>query len=401
MKRNSIPDKKRFRRITPETAFPPRFGIPSGVSTVGFSSPTPPSAPWDVLPLKDAFPAKFLIGGVLSNSALQDKAPMEVGIITTHFNTVTPENSLKPEAVQPIEGHFTFTQGDSLVKIAERCGAVPIGHTLVWHGQTPSWFFDGPDGKPVTRELALSRLRTHIATVVGYYRGRIKQWDVVNEAIDDGPRVLRQTPWLDAIGEDYIAEAFRAAHAADPDAILIYNDYNIELPHKRSKALQLLKSLLEQKVPIHAVGIQCHWRMDDPDFADVEAAIQQFAALGLMVMITEMDIGVLPTKYQGADISRMEAMPPEEQATMNPYTNGLPDSVAQQQADRYRQAFEIFLRHRDVIGRVTLWGTNDGDSWLNDFPVHGRTDYALLFDRKGKPKPAFFAVRETAQTEQR
>ena len=159
----------------------------------------------------------------------------------------------------------------------------------------------------------------------------------------------------------------------------------------------MVKSLLDQKVPIHAVGIQAHWRLDNPDFAEVEESIKQFAALGVKVMITELDIGVLPTQYQGADISAREAMTPEQQAVMNPYTQGLPEEVGQQLAERYRLAFEMFLRHKNVIGRVTLWGTHDGDSWLNNFPVRGRTDYPLLFDRQGKPKPAFFAVLKAAQ----
>ncbi len=246
--------------------------------------------------------------------------------------------------------------------------------------------------------LALGRLRKHIATVVGRYKGRVKQWDVVNEAISDAPgQLLRQSPWLAAIGEDYLAEAFRAAHEADPEALLLYNDYGIELRDKRGKALQLLRSLIEQKVPIHAVGIQGHWRMDGPDFGEVGESIKQFAALGLKVMITELDIGVLSTGYRGADISRRENMRTEPRSVMNPYAEGLPDAVARQQAERYRQAFAMFLRHKDSIGRVTLWGPHDGHTWLNNFPVWGRTDYPLLFDRQGKPKPAFFAVTKSAQ----
>lgn len=355
-------------------------------------------APWDITPLKDAFKNKFLIGTALDFASLRGTPTREAAIATTHFNSLTPGNSLKPASVQPIEGQFRFQEGDRLVEIAQKNGAVPIGHCLVWHSQTPGWFFQGPMGQPVTRQLALDRLRKHISTVVGRYKGRIKQWDVVNEAINDGPGLLRDTPWLRAIGPDYIAEAFRAAHAADPDAILIYNDYNIELGYKRPKALELLKSLLAQGVPIHAVGIQSHWRTSNPDFAEVEESIKQFAALGLKVMITELDIGVLPTRYQGADISQTETMTPEQQALMNPYTNGLPEDVSRKLTERYRQATEMFLRHKDVIGRVTLWGTHDGDSWLNNFPVRGRTDHPLLFDRQGIPKPAFYAVQEAAQS---
>jgi len=351
----------------------------------------------DVTPLKDRYKGTFLLGAAIGVAALQGRAPQDTELALRHFSALTPENSLKPEAVQPREGEFRFADADRLIELCQRSGATPIGHTLVWHSQTPRWFFEGQDGKPLTRELALARMRTHISTVVGRYKGKIKQWDVVNEAINDGPGLLRPSPWQRAIGDDFIAEAFRAAHEADPKATLIYNDYNIELSYKRPKAVELLKSLLAQKVPVHAVGIQCHWRMDNPNFTEVEEAIKEYATLGLKIMITELDLGVLPTKYQGADIGFRQAMTPEQQAVMNPYTTGLPDSVAQAQAERYRLAFEMFLRHRKSIGRVTFWGTHDGSNWLNDFPIRGRTEYAMLFDRQGKPKPAFFAVQDATK----
>ena len=347
-------------------------------------------------PLKSVFQGKFLIGGTLSIAALDGKNPAELNLAQTHFSALTPENSMKPDAIQPSEGNFTFERADRLVEIAQKNGATAIGHCLVWHSQTPRWFFQGANGQPVTREVALERMRKHISTVVGRYKGKIKQWDVVNEAINDGPGVLRDSPWRRAIGDDYIAEAFRAAHAADPKAILIYNDYNIELGYKRPKAIELLKSLIAQKVPINAVGIQGHWRMDNPDLTEVETAIKEFGALGLKVMITELDMGVLPSRDQGADISTIERMTPEQVSVMNPYTKGLPETVAEQQAERYRQAFDIFLRHKEVIGRVTLWGVRDSDSWLNNFPVRGRTEHALLFDRSGAPKPAFFSIQKAA-----
>lgn len=347
----------------------------------------------EVPPLKKAFEGKFLIGTILSIQALQGGAQQDLDIATTHFNAFTAENSTKPDFLQRTEGQFTFEQGDKLVEIAQKCGATPIGHTLIWHSQTPAWFFRGPDGMPVTRELALERMRKHIATVVGHFKGKIKQWDVVNEAISDGPgEILRQSPWRKAIGDDFIAEAFKAAHEADPEAILVYNDYNIERAGKRERALQMLKSLIEKKVPINAVGIQAHWRIDNPNLAEVEESIKQYAALGLKVMITELDLGVLPTRYQGANISFRETPTAEQQKAMNPYTTGLPDDVAKKQADIYRQAFEMFLRHKDVIGRVTIWGIKDNESWLNNFPIRGRTDYPLFFDREGKPKSAFHAV---------
>ncbi len=359
----------------------------------------PPSMPpMPITPLKEAFKGKFLIGTAVSSKAIEGKAADLVAIARMHFNAFTPENCLKPDATQRAEGVFTFAEGDALVNMAQQSGAIVVGHTLIWHSQTPAWFFAGPDGQPAGRELALARLRQHIAAVVSHFKGRIKQWDVVNEALSDTPgEDLRPTPWLKAIGPEYIEEAFRAAHKADPNALLIYNDYNIERDYKRPKALRLLKSLLDHGVPVGAVGMQCHWHLDNPDYAEVERSITQFAALGLKVMITEMDIGVLPTKYQGADVSVKELLTPETAAVVNPYTAGLPSDAARQQADRYRQAFEMFLRHQKDIGRVTIWGVEDGGSWLNNFPVRGRTDYPLLFDRDNRPKPAFFALLEAAR----
>lgn len=350
-----------------------------------------------VAPLKDAFKGKFKIGTAVSTAVLRGQDPASEALLSRHFNALTAENSMKPEGVQPREGEFTFADADRLVEIADKAGASVVGHTLVWHSQTPRWFFQGKDGQPVTREVALERLRTHIKTVVGRYKGKVKEWDVVNEAINDGPGVLRQTSWLRAIGDDYIAEAFRAAHEADPDAILVYNDYNIELDYKRPKALELLKKLVEQKVPINAVGIQAHWRIENPPLAETEKAIKEFSALGLKVMITELDMGVLPSRYQGADISRVETMTPEQVAVMNPYTKGLPAEVAEVHAKKLREAFELFNKYRDVIGRVTLWGVDDGHSWLNGFPIRGRTDYPLLFDRELKPKPAFFEIQKAVK----
>lgn len=383
-----------------------RTDVSTKLNSIGFvplallallSVASPIQAQEAVTPLKQAFEGKFLIGAVLGTEALRGRVPLNIAITAKHFDAITAANAMKPDALQRTEGQFTFADGDRLVEIAEQSGATVVGHTLVWHSQTPKWFFEGPDGGPASRELALARMRQHISTVVGHYKGRVKQWDVVNEAISDTPgEELRPSPWLKTVGEDFIAEAFRAAHAADPDAILVYNDYGIERGYKRPKALRLLKKLLEQKVPINAVGIQSHWSLWNPNLSEVEDSIQQFGALGLKVMITELDMNVLPTQYQGAEISHSEAMTPEQAAVVNPYTAGLPEEVAGLQAKRYGEIFAMFLRHKDVIGRVTLWGVTDGDSWLNGFPIRGRTNYPLLFDRQGEPKPAFFAVEKAA-----
>ena len=341
------------------------------------------------LPLKDYYQNKFLIGTALSIAALRGRDPLSVVIAQRDFNAFTAENSMKPAIIQPKKGEFHFAEADQLVELAEECDAYVVGHTLVWHEQTPRWFFQTPEGQLLPREEALQNLRDHIAVVVGRYKGRIREWDVVNEAVSDVEgEEMRPSEWYQAAGEEFIAEAFYAAHAADPDAILIYNDYNIEVGAKREKTLRLLERLLAANVPVHAVGIQGHWHLEHPDLDEIELAIQQFSALGLRVMITELDIGVLPTKYQGADIKVREALKPE----MNPYIDGLPEAVAQRQAARYEEIFALFLRYENVIDRVTFWGVHDGISWLNDFPILGRTDYSLPFDRQGQPKPAFYAL---------
>jgi endo-1,4-beta-xylanase len=235
-------------------------------------------------------------------------------------------------------------------------------------------------------------MRDHIHTVVGRYKGRIKGWDVVNEALnEDG--TLRQTPWLKIIGEDYLIKAFQFAHEADPQAQLYYNDYSLENEPKRNGAIQLIKKLQAAGVPIYGVGLQGHDKLDWPTVEQQDATIKAFAALGIKVCITELDIDVLPraNRNQTADVNATAQM----QTNLNPYANGLPDSVQQALARRYAELFRVFLKHRDVIDRVTFWGVTDGDSWLNDWPVRGRTSYPLLFDRAGQPKPAFDAVIAT------
>ncbi|HEX8465740.1 MAG TPA: endo-1,4-beta-xylanase, partial [Abditibacterium sp.] len=345
-------------------------------------------------PLEDAFRGHFLLGTAPSIAVLRGQDPLAESLARIHFSAFTPENSMKPEALQRVRGQFTFQDADALVQMAEQSGAVAVGHTLVWHSQTPSWFFQNAQGQPLAREEALRNMRDHIAAVVGRYKGRVKQWDVVNEAISDGgDAILRDSPWRRAIGDDYIAEAFRAAHRADPDALLTYNDYGNESGPKRDKNLRLLKSLLDAGVPVHAVGLQCHWRLGSAPLEETEKSIGMYAALGLKVIVSELDIGVLPTRTQSADIAAREA----GNAASNPYVAGLPAEVSEKLAQSYAQAFALFLRHKNVISRVTLWGTHDGVSWLNDFPIRGRTDYPLLFDRAGQPKAAFFAVQKAGR----
>jgi endo-1,4-beta-xylanase len=343
--------------------------------------------------LKAAFKNDFLVGAALNENQFTGVDKVGGQVISEQFNSITPENVLKWESVHPQPDKYNFTPGDSYVAFGEQHGMWVIGHTLVWHNQTPSWVFENSDGKPVDRDTLLKRMHDHIQTVVGRYKGRIKGWDVVNEALnEDG--TMRQTQWFKIIGDDYIAKAFEYAHEADPAAELHYNDYSLENEAKRHGAIELIKKLKSQGVPITAVGLQGHDKMDWPSAEQEDATIADFAKLGVKMMITELDVDVLPspTRNQTADVTlRMEL-----QAKSNPYTNGLPDAVQQQLAKRYADLFAVFVKHREVVKRVTFWGVRDGDSWLNGWPVRGRTSYPLLFDREGKPKAAFDAVIKTA-----
>lgn len=343
--------------------------------------------------LKDAYHGYFLIGTALNQAQFEEKDAGATALITAQFNSISPENVLKWESVHPRPTGFDFKAADEYVAFGEKRKMFVIGHNLIWHNQTPQWVFQDADGKPSSRDALLARMREHIATVVGRYKGRIGGWDVVNEALnEDG--TLRQSPWLKGIGDDYLAKAFQFANEADPAAELYYNDYSLENPAKRRGAVALIKKLQAQGVPVTGIGLQEHDRMDWPAPAEVDATIKEFAGLGLKVMITELDVSVLPSATQsaGAEVTQHA----ELQARLNPYTNGLPDSVQQKLAQRYADLFSVFLKNRASITRVTFWGVSDHDSWLNYWPVRGRTDYQLLFDRDNKPKAAFGAVISTA-----
>ncbi len=342
--------------------------------------------------LKDVFKADFKIGAALNKGQIFESDMRGAEIVKTHFNTITPENVLKWALVHPQPGKYDFTASDRFVEFGEKHGMFVVGHTLVWHNQTPRWVFQDDKGNAVDRETLLNRLREHIFTVVGRYKGRIKGWDVVNEALNqDG--TMRQSPWMKIIGEDYLAKAFQFAREADPSAELYYNDYDLELPAKRKGAVELMKKLKAGGVPIEAIGLQNHDLLDWPSTADEDATIDAFAKLGLKVNITELDVDVLPrTTKPGADYA-VDITPTPQ---LNPYTQSLPDSVQSALARRYAELFRIYLKHRDAIDRVTFWGVADGDSWLNNWPIKGRTNYPLLFDRSGQPKMAFYELVEAA-----
>jgi endo-1,4-beta-xylanase len=345
--------------------------------------------------LKEAFAGDFRVGAALSPKQFDERDAAEVALVKRQFNTITPENALKWERVHPRPGQYDFGPSDAYVAFGERNGMFVVGHTLVWHSQTPRWVFQDSAGNPLTREALLARMRDHIQTVVGRYKGRIGGWDVVNEVVDEDG-TLRKSPWQRIIGDDYIAKAFQFAHEADPAAQLYYNDYSLENPVKRAGAVALVKSLLAQGVPITGVGLQGHQKLDWPSAAAEDSTIAAFAALGVRVNVSELDIDVLPraTRQQTADIAARA----DARSGLDPYAGALPDSVQRKLADRYAAMFAVYLKHRDVMDRITFWGVTDADSWLNDWPVRGRTNHPLLFDRQGRPKPAFDSVIALART---
>lgn len=324
--------------------------------------------------LWECFRTDFAIGAAIGGLLPDAYAPEELALIRTQFSVITPENCMKPKSIQPEEGVFTFEQADALVAFAEAHGKRVTGHCLVWHDSCPDWFFlDGAE--PASRERVLARLRQHIHTLVGRYRGRIMGWDVVNEGIDDHDGYLRDSAWRRHIGDDYLAHAFRFAREADPDVQLYYNDYSIENPIKREKTLRLLASLRAEGIHVDAVGIQGHWTLDQVPFADIDAAIDCYAQTGAKVMITELDLSMLAW----------------DKAAGDPYADGCPPELFARQAEQYAELFRIFRQHRDVITRVGFWNPHDGRSWLNHYP-YPRTNYPLLFDRNCQPKPAYAAV---------
>jgi len=347
--------------------------------------------------LKAAFKNDFLIGAALNEAEFTGQNTNAVALVKAQFNTISPENALKWEAVHPKPDQYNFGPADQYVEFGQKNGMFVIGHNLVWHSQTPKWVFQDEKGNPVDRDTLLARMSNHISTVVGRYKGKIGGWDVVNEALnEDGS--LRESPWEKIIGEDYLLKAYQFAHEADPQAELYYNDYSLENAPKRNGAIALIKKLQAQGVHIAGVGLQGHYKMDWPSPVQVDETIAAFSPLGVKVMITELDLNLLPspTKSQAAEISLNFAL----RAELNPYTNGLPTTVQQQLAQRYADLFAVFVKHHDRVSRVTFWGVTDGDSWLNNWPVKGRTAYPLLFNRDGKPKPAFNAVIQTSRLPQ-
>ena len=345
--------------------------------------------------LKDALKDKFLIGVAMNEAQITEADSSSVAIIKNHFNSITAENCMKSEELQPMEGEFNFKLADQFVKFGEENNMYIIGHTLVWHSQAPKWFFTDATGKDVTREVLIERMKNHIFTVVGRYKGKVKGWDVVNEAFEDDGS-WRNSKFYQIIGEDYIKLAFQFAHEADPDADLYYNDYSMAHEGRRNTVVKMVKELKSQGVRIDGVGLQGHMDLVFPDLDEFEKSMLAFAETGVKLMITELDVTVLPRP--GIDVGAEISASFEYQQKLNPYAEGLPDSVSIALNNRYNDIFKLFLKHSDILERVTLWGVYDGQSWRNNWPVRGRTDYPLIFDRNFQPKPVVKSIVEEAET---
>jgi beta-xylosidase/GH35 family endo-1,4-beta-xylanase len=324
---------------------------------------------------------KFLIGTALNSEQILGRDTAALALVRRHFNAVVAENCMKSAVIHPEEHRYNFAQADALVDFATRNGITVTGHCLIWHSQLSPWMCVDSLGRPASPELLKARMREHIHTVVGRYKGRIRGWDVVNEAIlEDGS--YRDTPFYRILGEEFIPLAFGYAHEADPEAELYYNDYGMNVKGRRRGVVRLIRQLKERGLRIDAVGMQGHMGMDFPDFREFEQSLTAFASQGVKVMITEWDMSALPTAAEGADISDTVAF----HRALNPYPGNLPDSISRLWNGRMADMMRLFLKHADIITRVTTWGVTDAHSWRNNFPVRGRTDYPLLFDRRGQPK---------------
>lgn len=332
--------------------------------------------------LKKTFKNDFLIGAAINKEQIDEREPNAARLIPQQFNALTPENSMKAALIHPQWDQYTFETADKLVEYGKKHNLKINGHTLIWHSQLPAF---------VRRLQSADSFKlfftNHINTVASRYHGKVFSWDVVNEALNEDGTMRRSVFW-NKLGDNFVTDAFRLTAAASPGTELYYNDYNNEQPAKRAGCIALIKKIQAAGVRIDGVGIQGHWHVGKVPLTAIEESIVQYAALGVKVMITELDIEVLPRNFQGADVNqRMTG-----NAALNPYQQGLPDSVQQQLTNDYEALFKLFVKHKDKISRITFWGVNDGQSWLNNWPVMGRTNYPLLFDRNFQPKPAFYKV---------
>jgi len=350
-----------------------------------------------VTTLKNVYSNAFLMGVSVNDAIVSGADKASQDIVLKQFNCITLENSMKAALINPQPGVFNYAPADAFVAFGQAHNMFIVGHTLVWHNQVPAWFFINAEGKPNSKEEQIERLRNYIKAVAGRYAGKVNAWDVVNEVIDnDGS--YRHTSWVNAFGngDTLVKYAFKFAGEFAPNAELYYNDFNAWRPEKRDGIVHMVKMLQKEGIRIDGVGMQGHWGLDYPKTTYIEAAIDAFAACDVKVMITELDVDVLPLTKEGQIIgqgmSDKQFQLEEFKSFLDPYRNGLPDSVQQLLTNRYRELFRIFYSKKDKIARVTFWGVHDGMSWKNNYPVPNRINYPLLWDRSRQPKPALNAV---------
>ena len=384
----------------PRTALGPIHGLASALALgLALAAGAMPARAADApaATLKQVYAGDFLLGTAVNDAIVSGEDASSQALAVRHFNAITLENAMKAEVLHPRPGEWDFAAADAFVEFGRRHGMFVVGHTLVWHNQTPDWFFRDEAGEALSSERLAERMRQYIETVAGRYAGKVQAWDVVNEQIGEDGR-YRDTTWVRGIGDgdELMRLAFTYAAKYAPDTELYYNDFNAWRPEKVAGIVRMVKMLQAHGIRIDGIGIQGHWGLNYPALADIEAAIDAYAALGVKVMITELDIDVLPLTREGQIIGQGMAHPqfqlPEFKRFLDPYRDGLPADVQRQLTDRYAELFALFHRKADKLARVAVWGVADDMSWKNGYPIPDRTNYPLLFDRERQPKPALDAV---------
>lgn len=348
--------------------------------------------------LKDAYKNSFKIGVAIGRMQTSGRIPQATNLVLEHFNSISPENDMKPEIIHPNPDTWNFGPADEYCQFGKEHGMHIHAHTLVWHNQTPDFFWNNPDGTTKSRAELEETMRSYIETVCKHFNGKVDSWDVLNEVIGEYGE-YRDKGWIHAFGDgETVAKlAFKYADMyCDPDIELIYNDFNAWRPAKVDGICKMVEMLRAEGIRIDGIGIQGHWGLNYPKTEYIEQAIERYSALGLKVIISELDVDVLPVTKEAQVFGQSMSDPmyqlEEFMEFLNPYRGGLPDEVEEQHAKRYEELFKIFYKYRDKIDRVTVWGLQDANSWKNGYPVARRTNYPLLFKRDYTPHKALDAV---------
>jgi endo-1,4-beta-xylanase len=367
---------------------PSRRGFLRGLaaSAAGMLAPRIVAAPVGTVTLRGLAGGSPSIGAAVPTNFMTELGPAKLRLLAEQFDSVTPANCMKWPVLSPREGVYRFEAADRLVELAAANGQTVVGHTLVFNrpGNYPQWLLrDG--GKEADARLVWKRIEKHVARLMGRYAGKIGAWDVLNEFVETNPVGYRETDLTRVLGEDFPVRLFKLAAEVDPQAKLVYNDFGIEKPERRKLILQFVRSLRDRGCRVDVVGSQSHLEIDEAVGEQIDATIRECAAIDLRCAFTELDVDVIPRRLFWNPKTREQAV------SQNPFVDGVPDDILERQARVYREVFAAVVANRRHVDRVTFWGVTDGDSWLNTWPWK-RTNHALLFDREGRPKPAFEAV---------